>query len=156
MATRLHRRKACGVSNEATSLVFYAGLQGFDFVSPPALHIVGYFEVALAGLATSFSSAETATQFADNFHVRHNGLFKQQKSELVLVKGGEGSRLLKKAHLLSETVTAEGKPPVKKMTAKMRRTFGDFGGRHSFQRSPTRWVEPAFVESAAAFVRALP
>lgn len=137
-------------------LIFYAGLEGFDFLSAPALYIIGYFEVALAGLATSFSAAEIATHFANNFHVRHENLFEQQKSYLVLVKGGKGSRLLKKAHLLSETVTADGKPPVKKMTAVMRETFGEFGGRHSFQRSPTRWVEAAFADSAAAFVRSLP
>ena len=136
-------------------LVFYAGLEGFDFESASALYIIGYFEVQLAGLATSFSAAEVATHFARNFHVRHKSLFVKQKDELVLVKGGKGSRLLKKAHLLSETITAAGKPPLKKMTAKMRETFGDFGGRHSFQRSPTRWVEDEFVQSAVAFVRLL-
>jgi len=136
-------------------LVFYAGLEGFDFASAPALYIIGYFEVTLAGLATSFSVAEIATHFASNFHVRHRGLFAQQSNDLVLVKGSKGSRLLTKAHLLSETVTADSKPPVKKMTAKMRQTFGDFGGRHSFQRSPTRWVEADFVEAAAEYVRTL-
>lgn len=136
-------------------LVFYAGLEGFDFASPPALYIVGYFEVALAGLATSFSTAEIAEQFLDNFHVRHTALFAKQKADLVLVKGGKGSRLLKKAHLLSETITVPGKAPLKKITPAMREVFGDFGGRHSFQRSPTRWVEPAFVATAARYVRAL-
>ena len=79
-----------------------------------------------------------------------------KEKELVLVKGGEGSRLLKKAHLLGETVASEGKAPIKKITQEMRKIFGDFGGRHSFQRSPTRWVDPAFVSRAAAFVRNLP
>gem|GEM_PF-6782633 len=88
--------------------------------------------------------------------VRHRALFEQQKHELVLVKGGKDSRLLKKAHLLSETVTFPAKAPLKKITADMRATFGDFAGRHSFQRSPTRWVEPEFAKRAAAFVRALP
>jgi hypothetical protein len=136
-------------------LIFYAGLEGFDFQSPPALYIIGYFEVELAGLAREFSDAAIRSNFATNFHVRHQALFEQQKPELVLVKGGKGSRLLKKAHLLSETMAAPGKTPLKKMTAKMREIFGDFGGRHSFQRSPTRWEESDFTESAARFVRAL-
>ena len=97
-------------------LVFYAGLEGFNFESPPALYIVAYFEVRIAGLATSFSSAEISTNFANNFHVRHReSLFKRQRGQLVLVKGGKGSRLLKKAHLLSETVTLPGKAPLKRL-----------------------------------------
>jgi hypothetical protein len=136
-------------------LVFYAGLEGFDFESPPGLYIIGYFEVEFAGLAPEFSDAVIRRSFAKNFHVRHQALFAQQKDELVLVKGGEGSRLLKKAHLLSETITLAGKAPLKKITPAMRRIFGEFGGRHSFQRSPTRWVEPVFVSSAARFVRSL-
>jgi Nucleotide modification associated domain 3 len=136
-------------------LIFYAGLQGSDFISAPALYIIGYFEVQVAGLATLFSPTQISQEFAQNFHVRHRALFEQQKEQLVLVKGGKGSRLLNKAHLLSETVTAKDKPPLKKITASMRRIFGEFGGRHSFQRSPTRWVEPDFVERAARFVRSL-
>lgn len=136
-------------------LIFYAGLEGFNFDSPPALYIIGYFEVELADLATEFSDAAIRRNFATNFHVRHRALFEQQKRELVLVKGGEGSRLLKKAHLLSETVTVPGKAPLKKITAPMRKIFGEFGGRHSFQRSPTRWVESPFVSAAAQFVCSL-
>jgi hypothetical protein len=136
-------------------LIFYAGLQGFDFGNQPALYIIGYFEVRVAGLATSFSPTQISQDFAQNFHVRHRALFEQQKEQLVLVKGGKGSRLLNKARLLSENVTAKDKPPLKKITASMRRIFGEFGGRHSFQRSPTRWVEPNYVEAAAKFVRAL-
>jgi Nucleotide modification associated domain 3 len=136
-------------------LIFYAGLEGFDFESPPALYIIGYFEVQLAGLATEFSDTAIRKNFAKNFHVRHRPLFEKQKHELVLVKGAKGSRLLKKAHLLSETITLAGKAPLKKMTAKMRAIFGDFGGRHSFQRSPTRWVEPPFISSAARYARSL-
>jgi hypothetical protein len=136
-------------------LVFYAGLEGFDFKSPPALYIIGYFEVEVAGLATSLSDSQIRRFFDMNFHVRHRALFEKQKPELVLVKGGKGSRLLKKAHLLSETITLPGKPPLKKITPTMRKIFGEFGGRHSFQRSPTRWVESSFVSSAAEFVRSL-
>jgi hypothetical protein len=136
-------------------LVFYAGLEGFDFNSAPALYIIGYFEVERAGLATTFSDAAIRGSFAANFHVRHRALFEQQKQELVLVKGGKDSRLLKKAHLLSETVTLAGKAPLKKITPAMRKIFGEFRGRHSFQRSPTRWVENDFIDRSMAFVRSL-
>lgn len=136
-------------------LIFYAGLEGFDFASPPALYIIGYFEVELADLATEFSDGAIRRNFARNFHVRHRSLFEKQRHELVLVKGSKDSRLLKKAQLIGETVTEKGKAPLKKITAKMRKIFGNFGGRHSFQRSPTRWVEPGFVERAAKFVRSL-
>lgn len=136
-------------------LVFYAGLEGFNFISAPALYIVGYFEIERADLATTFSEAQIQRIFSNNFHVRHRQLFQEQKNDLVLVKGGKGSRLLKKAQLLSITTAAPGKEPLKKISPAMRRIFGDFGGRHSFQRSPTRWVEPAFIASAARYVRAL-
>ena len=140
---------------EGDLLIFYAGLEGFDFESPPGLYIIGYFEVQVTGLATSFSPTQISHDFAQNFHVRHRALFEQQKEQLVLVKGGKGSRLLNKARLLSETVAPKDRPPLKKITASMRRIFGEFGGRHSFQRSPTRWVDPDFVERAARFVRSL-
>lgn len=136
-------------------LVFYAGLEGFDTSSPPALYLIGYFKVKMAGLATSFSKVEIDTHFAQNFHVRHRTLLQQQEDKLVLVKGSKGSRLYKKAHLLSTTRRLAGKPPLKVLSAPMRRIFGTFGGRFSIQRSPTRWVEPAFVASAAAYVRSL-
>lgn len=136
-------------------LVFYGGLEGFGFKGAPALYIIGYFEVELAGLATSFSDSQIRRNFRNNFHVRHRELFERQKHELVLVKGGKGSRLLEKAHLLSETVTVAGKAPLKKITPAMRKIFGEFGGRHSFQRSPTRWVEDDFIQRSVAFVRSL-
>jgi Nucleotide modification associated domain 3 len=136
-------------------LVFYAGLEGFEFVNPPALYLVGYFEVAKAGLASSFTAAEIATLFSQNFHVRHASLFALQYRELVLVKGGAGSRLYNKAHLLSITVTPPAQPPLKIISPAMRSVFGHFGKKYSFQRSPPRWVEPAYVSTAASFVRGL-
>jgi hypothetical protein len=140
---------------EGDLLVFYAGLEGFDFTSPPALYFIGYFEVEAAGLATSFSASQLKKYFAKNFHAMHTNLFQQQKNDLVLVKGSERSRLYQRAHLLSVTTKLAGKPPLKVLSAPMRKIFGNFGGRFSFQRSPTRWVEPAFVTMAAAYVRSL-
>src|ERR1035441_3143950 len=57
--------------DEGSLLVFYAGLKGWDFDCPPALYIIGWFEIARAGLATSFSRAELAGLFGNNFHVMH-------------------------------------------------------------------------------------
>jgi hypothetical protein len=141
---------------EGDLLVFYAGLEGFQHMNPPGLYLIGYFEVAMAGLASIFSPAEISTHFAKNFHVRHTNLFAQQVNYLVLVKGGEGSRLYQKAHLFSVTVRQNGKPPLKIISPAMRQVFGQFGKKYSFQRSPTRWVEPAYVNAAANYVRALP
>ena len=78
-------------------LVFYAGLKGWKFESEPALYIIGYFEVAKAGIATTFSKKELKKAFGKNFHVCHKPVLEDQKGRLVLVKGGPKSRLLKKA-----------------------------------------------------------
>jgi hypothetical protein len=37
----------------------------------------------------------------------------------------------------------------------MQKIFGDFDGKISIQRSPTRWVKPEYVEKAAEFVKSL-
>jgi len=83
--------------SEGSLLVFYAGLKGWKFDCRPALYVIGYFEVARAGLATSFNPAELAGMFQNNFHVMHDDVFEHQKDRLVLVKGDASSRLLKKA-----------------------------------------------------------
>lgn len=137
-------------------LVFYAGLQGFEFPSAPALYLIGYFEVINAGKAADFSDHVLHRDFGGNFHVRHPSVFELQKSDLVLVRGGPGSRLLKKAHCLSAEGCDRNGKPLKVISAEMQQIFGDFGGRISMQRSPTRWVDAAFVPKAAQFVRSLP
>ncbi|MGA9623639.1 MAG: hypothetical protein WBL65_06900 [Bryobacteraceae bacterium] len=83
--------------SEGSLLVFYAGLKGWNFACSPALYIIGYFEVARAGLATSFTQGELAGMFQNNFHVMHGDVFEDQKDRLVLVKGNANSRLLEKA-----------------------------------------------------------
>lgn len=137
-------------------LVFYAGLEGWGkFKHAAALYIVGYFEVETAGFARKFRIHELRIRFANNFHVRHRKVFKKQKRRLVLVKGSRGSRLLKTAVLISSVGRDKNRRPLKVLSPVMRRIFGDFQGRVSIQRSPPRWVEPAFVERAARFVRGL-
>ena len=136
-------------------LVFYCGLQGWDFESPPALYLAGYFEVEAAGKAKDFSERELRTLFGENFHVRHRGVFERQKDRLVLVKGSANSRLLNKAALLSTTGQDRLGRPLKILSPEMREVFGSFGGKLSIQRSPTRWVEPSFTLRAAQFMRSL-
>jgi len=41
------------------------------------------------------------------------------------------------------------------LSPEMQEIFGSFNGRLSFQRSPTRWVDPAYATRAADFVRSL-
>ena len=142
-------------------LVFYCGLQRWDAESSwnrehrPALYLAGYFEVALAGMAGDLEKRLLTTEFGRNFHVRYPAVFKQQKDDLVLVKGGVGSRMLQKAHRIS----AEGKDragkPLKVLSPKMQKIFGDFGGHISIQRSPPRWVESAFVDKAIGYLMGL-
>jgi hypothetical protein len=74
---------------------------------------------------------------------------------LVLVKGSLRSRLLKKAVRISVMGKDRSGNPLKVLSPQMQRIFGDFDGKISFQRCPTRWVDPAHVEQAAAFVRTL-
>ncbi len=136
-------------------LVFYCGLQGWDFESLPALYLMGHFEVAKAGLAPDLGAEEILSDFGRNYHVRHRDALSDQWPRLVLVKGGPGSRLYGKATKISSTGRDRAGRPLKVLSAEMREVFGELGGRASLQRSPTRWVEPAFVEQVAAFVRSL-
>jgi hypothetical protein len=136
-------------------LVFYMGLQGWDFGCPPALHITGFFEVARAGLATSFTKAEIAQMFQSNFHVMHKSVFKDQKERLFLVKGNSNSRLLKKAVKISSLGTDKNGRPLHRLAPEMQAVFGGFAGNTSIQRSPPRWVSPEFTDRAAKFVLAL-
>jgi len=141
--------------SEGSLLVFYAGLEGWNFECPPALYIIGYFEVARAGLATSFRRAELARLFKNNFHVMHRNVFEDQKERLVLVKGGPGSRLLKKAVKISSLGTDKSGRPLQRLAPQMQAAFGDFAGHTSIQRCPPRWVAPDFTRGAARFISAL-
>ncbi len=136
-------------------LVFYCGLEGWDFKSKPALYLMGYFEVQIAGKASEFDTNLIQSHFNENFHIRHPSIYEQQKDDLVLVKGSERSRLLKKALLMSEMGQDRAGKPLKVLSFEMQKIFGNFDGKLSFQRSPTRWVDAAYVEKAAQFMRSL-
>lgn len=137
-------------------LIFYCGLEGWDFKSEPALYLMGYFEVVAAGKPSDFGNAKTRRLFQNNFHVRHQPVLDRQRSELVLVKGSEKSRLLTKAVLISVMGRDRTGKPLKLLSPEMQRIFGQFNGRLSFQRSPTRWVDSAYVNRAVDFIRSLP
>jgi len=142
-------------------LAFYCGLQGWDVDDGwnrderPALYLAGYFEVALAGMAAAFDPKVVRAEFGDNFHVRYPSVFKMQKDDLVLVKGGPGSRLFRKAYRISSEGKDRAGKPLKVLSPSMRKVFGDFGGHVSIQRSPPRWVEPRFVDKAIDYLQGL-
>lgn len=142
-------------------LVFYCGLQkwdadgGWDQEHRPALYLAGFFEVARAGMAGDFDKKMLKAEFGMNFHVRYRTVFEKQKEDLVLVKGGSGSRLFKKAHQISSVGNDRAGKPLKVLSPQMQKVFGDFGGHVSIQRSPPRWVEPGFVDRAIGFVTEL-
>ena len=142
-------------------LIFYCGLQQWDEASgwradvAPALYITGYFVVEMAGLATEFTKTTLKKVFWKNFHVRYPSVFEKQRDDLVLVKGGPESRLLTKAHRISSVGKDRSGQPLKVLSPEMQKVFGTFGGKVSIQRSPPRWVDPAFVEQAIQFVSKL-
>ena len=135
-------------------LVFYAGLRGYDCDAPPALYLIGYFEVDFAGMAHELSEDQVHA-CRENFHVRHRAVYREQRGRLVLVKGDRGSRLLTTAVKINVVGTDRTGKPLKVLSPEMQRFFGRFGGKLSFQRSPTRWVDEDHVEKAAHFVRGL-
>ena len=142
-------------------LVFYCGLQkwdsegGWNREHRPALYLAGFFEVALAGMASDFDKKVLKAEFGMNFHVRYRTVFEKQKDDLVLVKGGSQSRLFKKAHQISVEGKDRARKPLKVLSPSMQKVFGSFGGHVSIQRSPPRWVEPGFVDKAIRFVTGL-
>lgn len=90
-----------------------------------------------------------------NFHVRYPSIFKRQMDSLVLVKGAHGSRLFRKAHRISSEGKDRTGKPLKVLSPKMQKVFGNFGGHISIQRIPPRWVEPRFVNKSIEFVTGL-
>ena len=151
-------KKSLRVLKPGDWLVFYCGLQlwdainGFDKQHRPALYLAGYLVVETAGLAKDMDDQLVQSTFANNFHVRHDNVFKNEKDRLVLVKGGTGSRLFKKAHQISTVGKDKTGTDLKVLSSEMQEVFGNFGGCNSIQRSPPRWVAPEFVERATAYL----
>jgi hypothetical protein len=142
-------------------LVFYCGLQkwdsevGWNREHSPSLYLAGCFEVLHAGMALDLGEKLVRTEFANNFHVRYPSVYKRDKKNLVLVKGGSGSRLFRKALQINSIGKDRAGRPLKVLSPKMQKVFGSFGGNISIQRSPPRWVEPDFVPKAISFLKDL-
>lgn len=136
-------------------LVFYVGLKGYDCERPPALYMVGYFEVEVACRATVFSDGTLQTLFGANFHVMHPQVFAAQRDRLVLVKGTSASRRFERAVPISEVGPDKSGGRIHVLSKEMREHFGDWGGHVGIQRSSPRWVAPEYVDRAAAFVKSL-
>ena len=132
-------------------LVFYAGLLGHGCVEESALFLVGLFEVEFAGIASTLSKQQIEA-CSENFHVRHLAMFEEQRSRLVLVKGGAGSRLLKYAVKISAVGHDKSGRPLKVLSPEMPKIFGTFGGRISIQRSPPRWVAAECTAATSNFL----
>ncbi len=137
-------------------LAFYCGLAGWGAcTTAPGLYLVGYFDVEMAGLATELGEEKVHRLFGENFHVRHLDIYEEQRDRLVLVKGGTGSRLLRRATLISEVGWDKAGRPIKVLSKSMQKVFGDFDGRISITRSPPRRVKPDSTFAAAQFLRSL-
>ena len=138
--------------NKGDLLVFYAGLQRQNERKPkPALYIIGYFEVEKAGLVGTFDKPTLRKYFSNNFHIRHRSkllLRDKKERDLVLVRGGKGSRLLKKAILFANP------SPVRKgtyrLTKKMELILGDLG---HITRAWPRKVDEKHTAKAVDFLR---
>lgn len=137
-------------------LAFYAGLSGWDYACAPALYLVGYFWVERAGIAAELPEDDVFSRFGKNFHVMHDTLYRKQRSRLVLVKGGAGSRLLRRAHCISALSRNRVGQPLKVLSPEAQKVFSSFDGHVSIQRSPPRWVPESHVERAMKFVASLP
>ena len=48
-------------------LIFYCGLEGWDYKSEPALYLMGYFEISAAGYASGFTPVQIQELFGDKF-----------------------------------------------------------------------------------------
>ncbi|MGA2853550.1 MAG: hypothetical protein ABSE90_05420 [Verrucomicrobiota bacterium] len=92
-------------------------------------------------------------KFKRNWHVLNRDI----RDDLILVKGGRGSRLLNKAVKISadEKATDKGGHPVFVLDPKMSRHFGTFTDLNAIQRSTPRWVKPEFCKKAVAFLKTL-
>ncbi len=136
-------------------LIFYCGLQGFDYKSEPHLYLMGYFEVEIAGRAEEFCEDELLKLFGKNFHVKHPQVFECQKERLVLVKGSENSRMLKKAVKISAYSQDKSGRRLKILSPEMQKVFGNFGGKVSIQRCPPRWIETSYIERTIVYIESL-
>jgi hypothetical protein len=143
-------------------LVLYAGLKSWcKCNTKPGLYIIGCFVVEQSGAYTDLKREGSLKPFAKNWHILNGdakseavGRKRKRWTDLILIKGGRDSRLLKKAVKISadERGIDRGGHPVFVLDPKMQKHFGTFTKLNAIQRSIPRWVKPEFCEKAAAFV----
>lgn len=135
-------------------LVFYAGLKPHDFEDNKklGLYIIGYFEVEVVGLCADFSAGDLNALFSNNFHVKHG----RDEKELILVKGGMGSRLLQRAQLISKAGLDRVGHGIYVLSDEAQKKLGSFTELNAIQRSMPRWVSPEETSEAARWIRELP
>jgi hypothetical protein len=112
---------------------------------------------ACAGFASALGDEIVHREFAANFHVRQASAYREQRDRLLLIRGGAGSRLFRRAHRLGVTQRQDHGRWWQTISPEMAEVFGRFGGSGmgSIQRSSPRRVEDAKAASAAAYVRQL-
>ncbi|MFN0049713.1 MAG: hypothetical protein ACKVOU_11375 [Cytophagales bacterium] len=143
-------------------IVYYAMLQGQDFTMPPALYVIGYFEVEYALLATEQDQYELLeNDFKHNFHVANKEIYDRdienpKNKGLKLVKGSANSRLLKYAYLISRKIEIPKKADVHIISDEMLKVFGSFGGKIAIQKEPLRWIKDKdLVANTVAWLKSL-
>lgn len=148
-------KKKLGSLQPGDMLIFYCGLEGWDFECEPALYLMGYFEIQTAGQASDFNPQELTMLFGENFHVRHPTVLDQQLTGLTLVKGSSQSRLLNRAVPLSSYGKDRAERPLKVLSPEMQQVFGEFDGKIGIQRNSTRWIDASNVQRVMKFMRSL-
>lgn len=144
-------------------LVLYAGLKGWgNCTTPKGLYIIGYFVVERAGTYTELERDGVIKRFAKNWHILNGdtrgrliGRKRKRRVHLVLIAGGRGSRLLKKAVRISVEGRDRNGQKVYVLAPAMKRHFGTFTKLNAIQRSTPRPVSEEFCEKAEKFVMAL-
>lgn len=81
-------------------LVFYASMEGRDCARSTALYLVGYLEIEFCDFAVALDPDLVKNRFAKNAHVLHRRKYDEQYQRLLLIAGGPGSRLFRKAYHL--------------------------------------------------------
>ena len=143
-------------------LAFYAGLRPVGDNGSPlpggrhSLYLVGYFEVECGVRAREHARDQLLSTFGENFHVRHEDIFERDHANIVLVKGGPGSRRLTRAAKISDQRPNRMGRPTFVLSDTMRDIFGALTGGGFIERSSPRWIAPELAERSAVFVRSLP
>ncbi len=145
-------RPKCSLRNLASGdiLAFYTGFEprGFDDDDLRGLYIFAYFEVEAAG---EYSDRELKRLCSENFHVKN----RENNEGLILVKSSSKSRLLDRAHLISQTGHDKGGHSIYVLSEEAKKHLGTFTKLNAIQRSNPRWVKPEWTEKAAEWIRGL-